>query len=173
MKERASWLAPLAMLLVTVACESGKAPGASSGPPARTDRVRPMFVRGPTGGTPVAPFIAAELSKGRAEHHGVLVYVGATWCEPCQRFHQAVRSGELDDILDGVRLIEFDLDADREPLQAAGYGSQLIPLFALPKADGTASPQRIEGSIKGPDAVAQNLVPRLRSFLRGQAEQGH
>jgi hypothetical protein len=40
----------------------------------------------------------------------------------------------------------------------------------LPKPDGTASDHRIEGSIKGPDSVRLNLMPRLRAFLKGQAE---
>jgi len=118
----------------------------------------------------VEPFVAHQLAQGRAAHYGVLVYVGATWCEPCQQFHQAVQAGELDDMLDGVRLVEFDLDADRDPLERAGYASRLIPLFALPKDDGTASLHRIEGSIKGPQALRENLMPRLRAFLRGQAE---
>ena len=89
-----------------------------------------------------------------------------------RRFHQAVLAGELDSTLDGVHLIEFDLDADREPLDAAGYASRLIPLFALPNADGTASEHRIEGSVKGPAAVEQNLMPRLQAFLPRPVRQG-
>ena len=53
----------------------------------------------------------------------------------------------------------------RDALQRAGYISTLIPLFAFPNPDGTASERRIEGSIKGPDAVAQNLLPRLKALL--------
>ena len=162
-------------LTVAASCKSGDTPGgraAAPAPPKVGVAKRPVFVRGPSGGAPVAPFIASELAKGREGHYGVLVYVGATWCEPCQGFHHAVLAGELDEMLSGVHLLEFDLDADREPLAAAGYSSQLIPLFALPKADGSASEHRIEGSIKGPDAVRQNLMPRLRSFLQGQAAAG-
>lgn len=114
--------------------------------------------------------MAAEVAKGRTQGYGVLVYVGAPWCEPCQAFHRAAVAGELDTMLAGVHLVEFDLDADRDSLEAAGYRSRLIPLFAVPNADGTASAQRIEGSIKGPDAVRQNLAPRLKAFLSGKAE---
>lgn len=170
-------LAALTAVAFLSACESGRGPttdGVHDGPRPPAARpnghVRPVFMRGPTGGVPVAPFIAAELARGHATRQGVLVYVGATWCEPCQQFHHAVQAGELDEMLDGVRLIEFDLDADRDPLQNAGYASRLIPLFALPNGDGTASDHRIEGSIKGPAAVEQNLMPRLRAFLRGQTE---
>jgi thiol-disulfide isomerase/thioredoxin len=158
------------LIFVAAACESGRGPGVGETTSAAAQpHVRPAFLRGPSGGAAIAPFVAAELKKGRAEHYGVLVYVGATWCEPCQHFHEAVTAGELDTLLDGVRLVEFDLDADRDALGKAGYSSKLIPLFALPKADGTASEQRIEGSVKGPAAVEQNLMPRLQAFLRGQA----
>ena len=42
----------------------------------------------------------------------------------------------------------------------------LIPLFALPKSDGTASNRHIEGAVKGEDAVA-HITPRLRALLDG------
>lgn len=161
--------------VAVLGCESGKTPSASA--KARAEgataapggHVRPVFVRGPTGGADIAPFVAEELRRGRKERHGVLVYVGASWCEPCQGFHHAVERGELDELLDGVRMVEFDLDADRDALGKAGYLSRMIPLFALPNGDGTSSDRRIEGSVKGPAAVEQNLMPRLREFLRGQA----
>jgi thiol-disulfide isomerase/thioredoxin len=161
-------------LVVAAGCKSGDSPRSgvalAAAPAAeRPASKRPVFIRGPSGGAAVAPFIASELAKGRNGHYGVLVYVGAKWCEPCRGFHDAVAAGELDETLAGVHLLEFDLDEDREPLAAAGYASQLIPLFALPKTDGSASDHRIEGSVKGPSAVQQNLMPRLRAFLQGQA----
>jgi thiol:disulfide interchange protein len=161
--------------LVAFACRSGNTPSGGASKPVgvkAASRSAPVFIRAPSGGQPVAPFVAAELARGRSQGHGVLVYVGATWCEPCQGFHKAVLAGEFDELLAGVRLLEFDLDADRDVLEAAGYHSEHIPLFALPKADGTASEQRIEGSIKGPEAVRANLMPRLRAFLSGQAAAG-
>jgi thiol-disulfide isomerase/thioredoxin len=91
--------------------------------------------------------------------------VGASWCEPCRRFHDALASGQLDTELRGVRFLEFDSDQAKEALARAGYQSKLIPLFAVPRADGTASEQRIEGSIKGESAVTSNLLPRLRDML--------
>ena len=90
--------------------------------------------------------------------------VGASWCEPCRRFHEAVTRGELDATFPTLRLLEFDLDRDQARLQAAGYGSRMIPLFEVPGPDGRASGRRIEGSIKGPGAVAE-IVPRLRRIL--------
>jgi thiol-disulfide isomerase/thioredoxin len=112
----------------------------------------------------VAEIVRAELARAQGDGRRVLVYVGATWCEPCQHFHDAARAGKLDGAFPGLRLVEFDLDRDRDRLQGAGYSSRMIPLFALPRADGMASGEQIEGSIKGPAAVEQ-IKPRLQALL--------
>ena len=98
----------------------------------------------------------------------VLVYVGAKWCEPCQRFHKALESGQLDDALAGTKFIEFDSDRDAAELRAAGYGSKYIPLFSVPDQSGHASGRAIEGSVKGDGAVRESLVPRLLALLDGR-----
>ena len=97
----------------------------------------------------------------------LVVYVGASWCEPCRRFHDAAVAGQLDTVFPGVRMLAFDADRDAQALAHAGYTSNLIPLFALPNPDGTASDRRIEGSIKGEGAVGQ-IVPRLQQMLDGK-----
>lgn len=116
----------------------------------------------PTG--EVAPIVARELGRASREGRQLLVYVGASWCEPCRRFHAAASAGKLDAALPGLRLLEFDLDRDGQRLQRAGYRSDYIPLFARPGPDGRASGRQIAGSIKGDGAVAQ-IVPRLRALL--------
>src|SRR5205085_1867926 len=112
----------------------------------------------------VAPIVKTARDKAIADKKKLVVYVGATWCEPCMRFHDAAAAGKLDAVFPNLRLLEFDLDVDRERLEAAGYTSRLIPLFAAPRADGTASSARIEGSIKGDGAVAE-ITPRLRAVI--------
>jgi hypothetical protein len=112
----------------------------------------------------VQEIVRRELARAKNDRHRLLVYVGATWCEPCQRFHQAARTGQVDTLFPGLRLLEFDLDRDRDRLEAAGYKSKMIPLFALPREDGTSSGEQIEGSIKGPGAVEQ-IAPRLKALL--------
>ncbi len=187
-----NFLKPVAVLVVLLpallACEapaesSAKpAPEASAQPaPAQGSAsatsaaklLPPRFIRGPTGGTSVEPFIKLQLdaaSRSRASASGytqVVVYVGATWCEPCQRFHQAVTAGQLDEQLRGVSFVEFDLDQDHDALSSAGYASALIPLFALPEASGRGGARRIFGSISGPGATA-NIAPRLQRLLAGE-----
>jgi thiol-disulfide isomerase/thioredoxin len=104
------------------------------------------------------------LAKAAAGKRKLVVYVGAKWCEPCQRFHRAAEAGELDAAFPDLMVLTFDLDRDNERLASAGYVSKFIPLFALPKADGTASGKQVEGGIKGEGAVAY-LTPKLRAML--------
>lgn len=101
----------------------------------------------------VAALVRTEQKRTGASPRQLLVYVGASWCEPCQKFHHAAERGDLDATFPELTLVEFDLDRDRDRLAAAGYVSRYIPLFALPKEDGTASGKQVEGGIKGDGAV--------------------
>jgi hypothetical protein len=117
-----------------------------------------------SGANDIKPQIAAELARTTADHKHLLVYVGASWCEPCAHFHDAALAGKLDATFGDVRMLVFDADRDNDALDHAGYKYQLIPLFAIPRADGAASGKQIEGSIKGVDAVAE-ISPRLRALV--------
>lgn len=108
-----------------------------------------------------AGYIASQVARGDAT---IVVYVGASWCEPCRRFHEAAVSHQLDAEFGGLRLLAFDGDRDEGALDAAGYRSDMLPLFALPGRDGHASGQQFAGSIKGSGAVAE-IAPHLRSLV--------
>ena len=112
----------------------------------------------------VSALVERFARNARAEGRLPLVYVGATWCEPCRYFHEAAERGELDAEFPAMALLEFDQDRDGERLARAGYTSRMIPLFVVPNANGSASERRIEGSIHGPGSPAQ-IAPRLRAIL--------
>jgi hypothetical protein len=111
-----------------------------------------------------ATVVRETREREKKDGRDLIVYVGAKWCEPCQRFHKAAAAGELDDAFPALTILEFDLDHDKERLEEAGYRSELIPLFVMPDAEGRASSKRFEGSVKGDGAIA-NITPRLRSLL--------
>jgi hypothetical protein len=142
------------------------ASAAASNTPAKPP---PSFVRYPRKGGAIEPWVQEQVEVAEAAQLRVLVYVGASWCEPCQRFHEAVERGELNGTLNGLRFLEFDQDQDAAALKAAGYVYQFIPVLALPDPDGRNHGKMISGSIKGPRAVQENLVPRLQALLSGQA----
>jgi thiol-disulfide isomerase/thioredoxin len=165
----------IALLLAVLACGAPPSGGAKDRAEAKGVAVPaapaapapalegPRFV---PGAQPVAPFVAEQLLAAPAQR--TLVYVGASWCEPCRRFHDAVQAGELDTELRGVRFIEYDFDVAKDALAADGYTSRLIPLFAVPAPDGRASARAISGSIKGEGAVRDNILPRLQGLLAGE-----
>lgn len=162
----------LAGALATGACDRPSPPspsGATSAPAtAQTSAAQaagaPLieWVAAPDGD--VASIARQEAERARRDGRRLLVYVGAAWCEPCQRFHHAAEAGQIQRGLPPLRMLEFDLDRDGERLSAAGYASKMIPLFAVPGPDGRGDGARIEGSIKGDGAVA-NIVPRLSALL--------
>ena len=156
--------APCIPLLLLVAC-SGKAPEAAPNAEAQVAQpaqvAKPRFVPAAEGAD-----VATEVREvvAGAGEEAVVVYVGASWCEPCQAFHAALERGDLDDSLAGVKFLEYDADKDRERLESAGYGGRLIPRFALPGPDGTFSGEKIEGGIKG-DGAVDHIMKRLLPML--------
>lgn len=114
----------------------------------------------------VAALVKAERASAEGANRSLLVYVGASWCEPCQKFHEAATRGELDSELPPMTLLEFDADKDVPRLRAAGYSSTYIPLFAVPGADGRSTGKFIEGGIKG-EGAARELAPRIKKLLAG------
>ncbi len=112
----------------------------------------------------LAPVVARQFAASKAENRTLLVYVGATWCEPCKRLHEAVEKGQLDAEFPDLDLLAFDADMDAERLEWAGYHSQMIPALTVPNPDGKSSGRMMEGSIKGDGAVAE-ISPRLKSLL--------
>lgn len=163
---RARWVAGLLLGAAALAGCSSEAPAKPDAPPAGGRAGgKAEIVMAPEGSVEEVPAIVrAELERAQRDGRDLIVYVGAPWCEPCMRFHDAVKAGELDATFPTLRLLEFDHDRDEARLARAGYTSSMIPLFVAPTADGKASPLRIEGSVKGERAVAA-IVPRLSSLL--------
>jgi hypothetical protein len=112
----------------------------------------------------VAPIVRGELEKAQHDGRRLVVYEGATWCQPCQQFHKAIERGDLDSAFPELTLLEFDADRDGERLLNAGYSSKYIPLLALPRADGSSSGQQVEGGVKGDGAVGV-ISTKLRGLL--------
>jgi len=142
----------LAVLGLLVACE----PKPTQAPP------EPEIVKAPAGA--VQDIVRDALLDAKKDQRRVVVYVGASWCEPCQVFLDGVAAGNLPPSLGNLRLLKFDNDVDDARLKAANFGGQMIPRFVKPAADGTGSTRRFEGSVKGPAAM-DNIVPRLEALL--------
>lgn len=126
--------------------------------------VKPHMVEATADGD-VAAAVKAAAASARNDGVDLVVYIGATWCEPCKRFKRALAAGRLDTMFAAVRFLEFDHDRDEQRLDDAGYDGRLIPRFVIPDASGRGGRLRTEGSVKGPAGVA-HIIPRLRAILR-------
>ena len=167
MRRTVAALAPALLSLGLLSCGVPAQPAARKEAPSVAKAGEKIdWLTAPEG--PVAPLVAKERAAAAQRGHQVLVYIGATWCEPCRRFHEAVRSGALDQRFGGLRLVEFDLDRDGLHLREAGYAPKMIPMLALPAKDGFATGKQVEGSVKGDGAVA-SLSARLDSLLQQDA----
>ncbi len=156
------------LVVCAAGCESSSAPPAPSSatPVSAPTRAQVEVVPAPPDTADARSLIRAEADKARREGRNLIVYVGAPWCEPCQRFHKAAAAGELNERFPTLRLLEFDRDMHEAALADAGCLSRMIPLFAKPTSDGRCSPdRRVEGAIKGEGAVAF-IVPRLEQVMR-------
>lgn len=153
-----------------------------SGPPQRTAQGAPAKdAQGDDATATAAPrFVGAEpgevvavvqraVATARADGCTLVVYVGASWCEPCQAFHHAVEEGRLDAALSGIRFLEFDADVDGERLDAAGYSGRYIPRFVVPTDEGRPSAHAVEGGIKG-DGAVEHIMKRLEPVLARAAQ---
>ncbi len=150
----------LVVVVSAVACESDRPqPGPEPAKPAGRVEIVKLAA-----GEDSVHAIAREAARAQTDKKKLVVYVGAAWCEPCTRFHDAAAQGSLDAAFPNLRLLELDRDRDEAELRKAGCLSRMIPLFALPTADGRCSERRMEGSIKGEGAVAE-ITPRLRALL--------
>jgi hypothetical protein len=113
----------------------------------------------------VAAIVKAARTSARAHGRALMVYIGAKWCEPCQRFHHAADEGKLDDKFPTLTLLVFDLDADGDRLKRAQFAPGYIPYFGIPGEDGHATSNATEGSIKGEGAI-ENISPRLEELVQ-------
>lgn len=111
-----------------------------------------------------AAVVRDQMAKSKAEGRSLIVYVGATWCEPCHHFKRAVEKGELDAAFPMLDILTFDRDRDGERLASADYVSSFIPLFAVPKPDGKMSTRKFEGSVAG-NAAVSDIIPKLRGLI--------
>lgn len=117
--------------------------------------------------TDALSLVRSRRLEAKAEGRVLVVYVSATWCEPCKRLKAELESGRLDERLANVTLLAFDADRDTERLGAAGYSYRFVPFVALPGPDGhPLDSQQATG--KGGEAWRE-LLGKLDAWQRGAA----
>lgn len=111
---------------------------------------------------------ASQIRTARLEAKGqgrvLVVYVAASWCEPCKKMKEEIQAGRLDSTLPKVTLLAFDADKDQERLASAGYTFRFVPYVAVPGADGQPV-DSAEAHGKGPQAWRE-LLKKLEAWQR-------
>ncbi|MEY3011880.1 MAG: hypothetical protein RIT45_615 [Pseudomonadota bacterium] len=130
-------------------------------PPVAEPRGKPQLVLA-TPDVPLDIVMDRQIAEAAAAGQDVVVYVGASWCAPCRSFHDALKAGRLDNLLSGVRFVEFDADVDTERLRGFGYRWQYVPLFARPGRGGRATGQQFAGV---PKDVLDDPIPHLAAQI--------
>ena len=100
--------------------------------------------------------IRTKRLEAKAEGRVLVVYVGATWCDPCKKMKAEMEAGRLDARLGKTTFLAFDADKDQDRLASVGYTFKFIPYVALPGADGRPT-ETAEARGKGADAYKEIL----------------
>ena len=111
---------------VTAATTSSSSPGSGG---------HIVVTPAPADGDAISTIRTARL-LAKADGRVLVVYVSATWCEPCKKLKAEIEAGHLDARLGKTTLFAFDADKDQDRLGAAGYQFRFVPFVALPGPDG-------------------------------------
>lgn len=137
---------------------------AASTPEASAPRARVRVVEAAEDADALS-LVRSKRLEAKAEARVLVVYVSATWCEPCKRLKAELESGRLDERLANVTLLAFDADRDSDRLGAAGYSYRFVPFVALPGVDGRpVDAQQATG--RGSEAWRE-LLGKLDAWQRG------
>lgn len=111
--------------------------------------------------------VRTERLEAKADGRVLVVYVSATWCEPCKKLKEEIAAGRLDDRLGRTTLLAFDADKDLDRLASAGYSFQFVPFVALPGPDGRPKDTQ-QATGKGGTAWRE-LLGKLEAWQRDAA----
>src|SRR4051794_25774994 len=96
-------------------------------PTASRPATGPQLLEAGAGAVP--DLVQRAQQQAERDRRQLLIYVSATWCEPCERFQRALRAGELNASFPRLTLLKFDADRDGERLRTGGYDGDYIPRF--------------------------------------------
>jgi len=113
----------------------------------------------------LADQLALEIKTARVRKLVPVVYIAAAWCGPCVAIRKLRRDPRLLHALEGVHLIELDVDEWRwADLTAQGFTPREVPTFNKVDAAGKLVGEPLRSDGWGSDVPAL-LPPRLRAFV--------
>ena len=116
-------------------------------------------------GGSLAASVKGEVAKALAAGKKPVVYIGATWCPPCQAIKRYKSDPQMAAAFAGTHIIELDVDDWTAPdLAALGYKAASVPVFIAVDKDGKAKGPTIDGGAWG-DNIPANMAPPLTKFF--------
>lgn len=157
-------------LLLASGCDSKAASEASPEPSrsaAMTAEKASSWVKVGSGGEALQSRLKAEVGKAAERRQKPILYIGATWCEPCAALKKYKSDPRMAEAFEGTYVIELDLDDWKlDELKALGLRAGVVPVFHALGADGRASGKTIDGGAWG-DNIPENMAPPLKRFFSG------
>lgn len=157
-------------VLLASGCDS-KAPTEASPEPSRSSSMTAekasSWMKIGSGGEALESKLKAEVGKAAERRQKPVLYIGATWCEPCSALKKYKSDPRMAEAFQGTYVIELDLDDWKvDELKALGFRAGVVPVFHVLGADGRASGPTIDGGAWG-DNIPENMAPPLKKFFSG------
>ena len=107
--------------------------------------------------------LATQASQAIADGKLPVAYLGARWCGPCKAFKMQKDDPAIVEALDGVRIIELDVDQFMTGLEPAGVQVVAIPHWFVLDAQGDPINTGMSGD-KWTDLSPASMAPSLASL---------
>jgi thiol:disulfide interchange protein len=107
--------------------------------------------------------LATHASQAITDGKLPVAYLGARWCGPCKAFKMQKDDPAIVEALDGVRIIELDVDQFMTGLEPAGVQVVAIPHWFVLDAQGDPVNAGMSGD-KWTDLSPASMAPSLASL---------
>ena len=108
--------------------------------------------------------VQREVASAAALGKVPFVQITAEWCGPCKRLRASLDDPLMREAFAGTYIIQVDFDAWEQPLKAAGFVNEGIPVFFAVDASARPTGEKIDGGAWGED-IPRNMAPPLGRFF--------
>lgn len=150
-----------------VACRDEPAmPAETTAAPARSHGAGAShWIEQERSGTALDALLAGHARRAAGQGLRPVLYVGASWCQPCKLLAQHRDDPRVASALRGTYMVEIDFDDwTVAELGAAGYGVQAVPVFFAIGGAGEAAGPRLDGGAWGGDA--EHIAAAFEGFFQ-------
>ena len=132
----------------------------------RSDEVDGPWITVHRNGRALGPLLDAAFAQYTTADKKHVVYIGATWCDPCRQLKRYRHDPRMVDAFAGSVIVVLDADEwHDEELDVLKLSDGTLPVFFAVDAHGKALGPSINGGAWG-DNIPENMAPPLKRFFR-------